>query len=324
MPAGLKKLWLWSKANMPDSEQIRQIVEAVTREVLLALAEDEHRQQHPEAHQCSQECAEGICVKTCFDRVGQVISAGAQRLTSTLGGIPNDLGMAHMIDHTLLKPDATPDQIAQLSYEARKYGFASVCINPAHVKLAADLLRGTDVKVCTVIGFPLGASAPDVKVYETETALRDGATEIDMVINIGALKGRDHTWVAKDIAGVVRAAHAAGALVKVIIETALLTDEEKVTACLLAKEAGADYVKTSTGFSGGGATVEDVALMRRVVGPEMGVKASGGVKDFEDARHMVEAGATRIGASAGVKILQGEREKAPALFERAARAAAAY
>jgi deoxyribose-phosphate aldolase len=215
-----------------------------------------------------------------------------------------------MIDHTLLKPDATPDQIAQLCYEARTYGFASVCVNPGYVKLCADLLKGTDVKVCTVIGFPLGASAPDVKAFETETALRDGATEIDMVINIGALKGRDYTLVARDIAGVVKLAHADGALVKVIIETALLSEEEKVTACLLAKEAGADYVKTSTGFSGGGATVADIALMRRVVGPEMGVKASGGVKDYADARSMVEAGATRIGASAGVKIVAGEKEMA--------------
>jgi deoxyribose-phosphate aldolase len=172
------------------------------------------------------------------------------------------------------------------------------------------LLKGTDVKVCTVIGFPLGASAPDVKVFEAETALRDGATEIDMVINIGALKGRDYTLVARDIAGVVKLGHAAGALVKVIIETALLSEEEKVTACLLAKEAGADYVKTSTGFSGGGATVSDIALMRRVVGPEMGVKASGGVKDYADAKSLVEAGATRIGASAGVKIVAGEKEMA--------------
>jgi deoxyribose-phosphate aldolase len=214
-----------------------------------------------------------------------------------------------MIDHTLLKPDVTPDQIAQLCFEARKYGFASVCVNPGHVRLCADLLRGSDVKVCTVIGFPLGATSPEAKVYETETALRDGATEIDMVINIGALKGGDFTWVARDIRGVVETSHTAGAIVKVIIETALLTDEEKIKACLLAKEAGADFVKTSTGFSGGGATVEDIALMRRVVGPEMGVKASGGVHTFEEARSLVEAGATRIGASAGVKIVQGAKEE---------------
>jgi deoxyribose-phosphate aldolase len=216
-----------------------------------------------------------------------------------------------MIDHTLLKPDATPDQIAQLCYEARKYEFASVCVNPAHVKMCAELLRGSPVKVCTVIGFPLGASTPEVKVFETETALRDGATEIDMVINIGALKAQDHELVAKDINGVVRMSHAAGALVKVIIETALLTDEEKGVASLLAKEAGADFVKTSTGFSGGGATVDDIALMRRAIGPEMGIKASGGVKSYEDTQRMVVAGATRIGASAGVKIVQGERASFP-------------
>lgn len=287
---------------------VEEIVQIVTREVLIALNAEEQAVEHVHGDHCTVECAEGVCVKTCFDRVGNVISAGAERLTSSLGGIPDDPSVARMIDHTLLKPDATPDQIAQLCFEARKYSFASVCVNPTHVKLCADLLKGTEVKVCTVIGFPLGASAPDVKAFETETALRDGATEIDMVINIGALKGRDYDHVAKDIAGVVRVAHAAGALVKVIIETSLLNKEEKVAASLLSKEAGADFVKTSTGFAGGGATEEDVALMRSVVGPDMGVKASGGVSDFDDARHMVEAGATRIGASAGVKIVAGEQE----------------
>jgi deoxyribose-phosphate aldolase len=306
-----------------NPDEIRQIVEIVTREVILALAENETTQENNE-HQCTQECADGICVKTCYDRVGHVVSAGAERLTSSLGGIPVDLGVAHMIDHTLLKPDATPDQIAQLCFEARKYNFASVCVNPGHVELCADLLRGTPVKVCTVIGFPLGASAPEVKAFEAETALKDGATEIDMVINIGALKGKDHTLVAQDITGVVRVAHAAGALVKVIIETALLNDEEKVTACLLAKEAGADFVKTSTGFSGGGATVEDISLMRRVVGPEMGVKASGGVGDYDDAREMMDAGATRIGASAGVKIVAGEQEFSTPIAQPQLASAEAY
>ena len=187
-----------------------------------------------------------------------------------------------------------------------------MCINPGHVKLCADLLRGSNVKVCTVIGFPLGATSPEAKVYETETALRDGATEIDMVINIGALKGGDHSWVARDIRGVAQTCHNAGAILKVIIETSLLTDEEKVTACLLSKQAGADFVKTSTGFAGGGATVQDVALMRRVVGPEMGVKASGGVHNFEEAKSMIEAGATRIGASAGVKIVGGQTKETKA------------
>ena len=289
-----------------DPKNIEQIVQVVTREVLQALAE-QGKQAAPAGQHLERECAEGICVETAFDNVGHVINAGAERLTSTLGGIPTDLNLASMIDHTLLKPDATPDQIAQLCFEARKYGFASVCVNPGHVKLCADLLRGSNVKVCTVIGFPLGATSPETKVYETETALRDGATEIDMVINIGALKGGDYTWVARDIRGVVETAHAAGEIVKVIIETSLLNEEEKVKACLLAKEADADFVKTSTGFAGGGATVEDVALMRRVVGPDMGVKASGGVHTFEEAKSLVEAGATRIGASAGVKIVQGEK-----------------
>ncbi len=285
---------------------VEKLVEIVTREVLVALSEQEHREEHGE--HCHEECAEGICVHTCFDNVGQVIKVGAERLTSTLGGIPQDPSLGHMIDHTMLKPDATADQIAQLCFEARKFEFASVCVNPGHVKLCADLLKGTQVEVCTVIGFPLGASSPQVKAFETETALRDGATEIDMVINIGALKAKDLELVLRDIQGVVATAHAAGALVKVIIETSLLQDEEKVTACLLSKEAGADFVKTSTGFAGGGATVEDIALMRRVVGPEMGVKASGGVRDYLGAQSMVDAGATRIGASAGVKIVQGEQE----------------
>jgi len=284
---------------------VEKIVEVVTREVLLAIAEAGYKDQYENGEYCTEECAEGICVHTCFDRVGQVVSAGATRLTSSLGGIP-DPQVAYMIDHTLLKPDATADQIAQLCFEARKFNFASVCVNPTHVELCADLLKGTDVKVCTVIGFPLGATDPKVKAFETEEAIRDGATEIDMVLNIGALKANDLKLVADDIRGVVQVGHAAGAIVKVIIETALLTDEEKVTASLLAKEAGADFVKTSTGFAGGGATVEDVSLMRRVVGAEMGIKASGGVSSYEDAQQMVAAGATRIGASAGVKIVQGE------------------
>jgi deoxyribose-phosphate aldolase len=292
-----------------DLSKVEQIVQVVTREVLIALSEQEQHGALPEGEYCSEECAEGICVQTCFDQVGRVVSAGATRISSTLGSVPDDPSVGRYIDHTLLKPDATSDQIAQLCYEARKYEFASVCVNPTHVKLCSDLLNGSPVKVCTVIGFPLGASSPEVKTFETETALQDGASEIDMVINIGALKAKDYDLVAQDINGVVRMAHGSGAIVKVIIETALLGDDEKVTACLLSKEAGADYVKTSTGFSGGGATIEDIALMRKVVGPEMGVKASGGVKTLEDAQNMVLAGATRIGASAGVKIVQGEREK---------------
>ncbi len=290
------------------TQQVKHLVEVIAREVLIAINEQDYRSTQSAGEYCTSECAEGMCVDTCFNKVGEVVSAGASRLTSQLGNIPEDPDIAGMIDHTLLKPDATADQIAQLCYEARKFGFASVCINPTHVKLCAELLQGAQVKVCTVIGFPLGASSPEVKAFEAQTALKDGATEIDMVLNIGALKAGDLTLVARDIHEVVKVGHGAGAIVKVIIETSLLNDEEKVTACLLAKEAGADFVKTSTGFSGGGATVEDINLMRRVVGPEMGVKASGGVRDFEDAQNMVKAGATRLGASAGVKIVQGQLE----------------
>ncbi|MCX6026742.1 MAG: deoxyribose-phosphate aldolase, partial [Chloroflexi bacterium] len=207
--------------------------------------------------------------------------------------------------HTLLKPDATQDQIAQLCFEARKYGFASVCVNSAHVKLCADLLKGSGVAVCTTIGFPLGATPTDVKVFEAQQAIRDGACELDMVINVGALKSRDYELVRGDIAAVARACHAGNAILKVIIEAALLTDEEKVIACQLAKVAGADFVKTSTGFGPSGATPEDVALMRRVVGPSMGVKAAGGIRTYADAQKMIAAGASRIGASASVKIIQG-------------------
>lgn len=298
----------------PDLKTAEQLIEIITREVLVAMAEQKERAALPEGYQCQLNCAEGLCVKTCFDRAGYVVSAGADRISSTLGGAPSDQNLAGLIDHTLLKPDATPDQIAQLCFEARKYGFASVCINPAWVPLCAQLLQGSPVKVCTVIGFPLGASAPEVKAFEAQNAIEQGATEIDMVINIGALKARDLELVAKDIRGVVNVVHARSLLIKVIIETVLLTDEEKTIACLLAKEAGADFVKTSTGFAGGGATVHDVALMRRVVGPEMGVKASGGVRTYEDAASMIKAGATRIGASAGVKIIQGPSspEKQPA------------
>ncbi|MEW8979166.1 MAG: deoxyribose-phosphate aldolase [Symbiobacterium sp.] len=212
--------------------------------------------------------------------------------------------LAKMIDHTLLKPDATEAQIRQLCAEGREYGFMSVCVNPYWVPFCAELLKGTDVKVCTTIGFPLGANRSEIKAVEAEDAVARGAREVDMVINVGALKSGRLDVVRNDIRAVVEAV-AGEALVKVILETGLLTDEEKVTACRLAQEAGADFVKTSTGFGYGGATVADVALMRRTVGPEMGVKASGGVRDTATALAMIEAGATRIGASAGVAILAG-------------------
>lgn len=296
-----------------DIKKVETLVEIITREVLLSIAEQEERENMADGATCVVEIASGMKVKTCFDNAGHVVSAGAERLTSTIGVIPQDTSLAGMIDHTLLKPDVTSDKIAQLCFEARKYHFASVCVNPTHVKLCADLLSGSDVKVCTVIGFPLGATSTEVKVFETQNALDNGATEIDMVLNIGALKAGENELVARDIRGVVETSHKAGALTKVIIETALLNDEEKVVACLLAKEAGADYVKTSTGFSGGGATVHDIELMRRTVGPTIGVKASGGIHTHEEAEALVAAGATRIGASAGVKIIQaGAPESKPA------------
>src|SRR5512144_1554324 len=307
----------WSVMK-PDSKLVEQLVEIITREVLVAMAEEEQRATHPEAYQCKFDCSDQLCVRVCYDKMGNVVNAGAERLTSTLGVIPGDLGLAKMIDHTLLKPDATQQEIAQLCFEAKKYGFASVCVNPTWVSLCAQLLQGSQVKVCTVIGFPLGATSSESKAFETETAIRQGATEIDMVINIGALKARDLDTVARDIRGVVNTAHPRGAIVKVIIETVLLTDEEKTIASLISKEAGADFVKTSTGFAGGGATTHDVALMRKAVGPEMGVKASGGVRTFEDAENMIKAGATRIGASAGVKIIQGPSKQEPAKSETAA------
>ncbi|MCJ7782035.1 MAG: deoxyribose-phosphate aldolase [Acidimicrobiia bacterium] len=215
------------------------------------------------------------------------------------------LDMAKYIDHTLLKPDASAHEIDVLCDEAKEFGFASVCVNPTWVKRSADRLRGSDVKTCSVIGFPLGATTSEIKAMEARRALRDGAREVDMVINIGALKSGDFDLVRKDIEKVVDSAHEGGAIVKVILETSKLTDEEKVIASTLAKQAKADYVKTSTGFGGGGATVYDVALMRETVGPDMGVKASGGVHTAQEAEDMIAAGATRIGASAGVVIVGG-------------------
>ena len=209
-----------------------------------------------------------------------------------------------MIDHTLLKQDATKQQIEKLCAEAKEYVFASVCVNPTWVKTSAELLTGTPVKVCTVIGFPLGASTPETKAFETKDAIQNGAGEIDMVLNVGALKSEDLALVKRDIEAVVEAAKGK-AIVKVILETCLLTKEEIKVASQLSKEAGADFVKTSTGFSTGGATVEDVTLMREVVGADLGVKASGAVRSLEDVEKMIEAGATRIGASSGVQIMQG-------------------
>jgi deoxyribose-phosphate aldolase len=225
------------------------------------------------------------------------------------GGAP--AGVASLIDHTLLKPDAKRSDIEELCREAMQFKFATVCINPTWVALAARLLAGSGVRVCSVVGFPLGATTADVKGYETQRAIFDGSREIDMVINVGALKSGDLRSVERDIEAVVGPCRACHALSKVIIEAALLTDDEKITACTLAKAAGADYVKTSTGFGPGGATAADVALMRRIVGADMGVKAAGGVRDLEGMKAMIAAGASRVGASAGVKIVQQSREQQP-------------
>jgi deoxyribose-phosphate aldolase len=283
-----------------DDATIERIIEQITRQVLVLLddesfmAEENGNSQHIP-----------ISSANYTQHLNPVVKAGADRIASTLGILPDDERLAHMIDHTLLKPDASQDEIAQLCYEARKYNFASVCVNPAYVKLCSELLEGSHVVVCTVVGFPLGATPPEVKAFETQQAIREGASEVDMVINVGALKSKDYELVERDIASVANACHAGNAILKVIIEAALLTDEEKVAACQLAKVAGADFVKTSTGFGPGGATVEDVALMRRVVGPELGVKAAGGIHSYEEAQQMIAAGASRIGASASVKIIQG-------------------
>jgi deoxyribose-phosphate aldolase len=258
------------------------------------------------AHACTEAC--GFC-QSCSelnpDLVRSFINLGADRIMHRGGGesVPKDI--AKYIDHTLLRPDATFDQVTKLCNEARDFGFASVCVNPCYVRHCAGLLRGSSVKVCTVIGFPLGANVTETKALEARRAIREGATEIDMVINVGALKSGRDELVYRDIRAVVEAAVDGGAICKVILETSLLTDDEKTRACLAARRARADFVKTATGFGPGGATAADVALMSRAVsGTKMGVKASGGIRNLEDAQQMIRAGATRIGASAGVRIVK--------------------
>lgn len=244
------------------------------------------------------------CVQTCAKKTKDIVAAGASRISASEKLTRIDPAIASMIDHTMLKPEATEAEIRKLCAEARKYSFASVCVNPYWVPVVAAELTGSPVKVCTVIGFPLGANATEIKRAETESAIRAGAREIDMVINVGALKGGDHDTVKRDIQAVVEVSHRGGAIVKVILETALLDDNQKAIACTLAKLAGADFVKTSTGFSKSGATAHDVALMRNAVGPGLGVKASGGIRTLDDFRAMEAAGASRIGASASVKIVE--------------------
>jgi deoxyribose-phosphate aldolase len=279
------------------------LVEQITREVVavLRMQQDGSVCTLALGGTCSS-CM--LCVEKRPGLVQRFVDAGVVRLGAAPGLRKVPTGVAQYIDHTLLKPDATAEQISRLCSEAGEHHFAAVCVNPCNIRQCAELLRGTSVVVCSVVGFPLGATMPEVKAYEAEHVIWDGATEVDMVINIGALKGGDYALVQRDIEAVVHVAHRSRALTKVIIEAALLTDDEKVKACTLAKAAQADYVKTSTGFGPGGATLHDVELMRRTVGPDMGVKAAGGIRDYETAKEMIAAGATRIGASAGVKILQ--------------------
>ena len=283
-----------------QSHDVQRLIEIIVEELAAAGA-------RPVPDRCA---CHSVLYECCPDRLRGVVDAGATRLgLHAAGGAAGNV--ASMIDHTLLRPDVTRRDIETLCREAVEYGFATVCVNPTWVALCAHALRGSTAKVTSVVGFPLGATTPDVKHYETRRAIFDGAREIDMVINVGALKCGDLRLVERDVEAVTVPCREAGAVSKVIIEAALLTDEEKVTACTLAKAAGADYVKTSTGFGPGGATVADVALMRRVVGEEMGVKAAGGVRDLEGLKAMVAAGATRIGASAGVRIVQESKGQKP-------------
>jgi deoxyribose-phosphate aldolase len=303
--------------SIVSSVDLARLVDLITAEVLASLGQGDAR-GHGHGHGLGEhpaQCAcHGVIYECCPARVRGLLDAGATRLgLHAAGGRPGDV--AALIDHTLLKPEATRAEIETLCREAAEFRFATVCINPTWVSLAARLLRGAGVGVCTVVGFPLGATTADVKQYETRRVIFDGATEVDMVINIGALKSGDVRTVERDIEAVASTCRDANVLSKVIIEAALLTDEEKVIASTHAKAAGADYVKTSTGFAKSGATPDDVALMRRVVGPEMGVKAAGGVRDYEQLKAMQAAGATRVGASAGVKIVQqarGEQRSFPA------------
>jgi len=288
---------------MDDAETMdrERLIEAVTKQVLAALTGKGEGD-------CCAECV-GNCVASCSEKVRTLVAAGAERLSYGGNGAEVPADLAQYIDHTLLRPDATPREVDQLCDEARQYRFAAVCVNPTWVRRATARLQGSGVAVASVVGFPLGASTPEIKAAETRRALRDGAREIDMVINVGALKGGDFDLVRRDIAGVSDACREVGALNKVIIEAALLSDEEKVIASRLAQQARAHYVKTSTGFAASGATVFDVALMRETVGPKMGIKAAGGIRSADEARQMLAAGATRIGASAGVAMVTGQGGK---------------
>ena len=285
-------------STRPTPEQLTRILLEVGRQVL------EHGVGAAPTAGGPWACT-NLSVQVCPESLGAVIDAGACRVGLCGPDAGQALGtpLAKTIDHTLLKPDATAEQIDALCAEAAEHHFASVCVNGLWVRRAAERLADSDVAVCTVVGFPLGACAPEVKAFEARRAIEDGACEVDMVLAVGAIKSGEDAFCEADIRGVAEVCRALGAKLKVILETCLLTDDEKVRACRAAKRAGADFVKTSTGFSSGGATTEDVALMRRTVGPLMGVKASGGVRDADGAKRMLDAGATRIGASASVAIV---------------------
>jgi deoxyribose-phosphate aldolase len=308
-----------------DQQQLDKVIQAITEEILGYLGTEKCTDL------CGLEIDEFVCpgcdqrcAERCARKTRKVVEAGAARISAGSEVGPIEADIARLIDHTLLKPDATREEIRKICLEALKFGFASVCVNPWNVSQVAELLRGSEVRVCTVIGFPLGATFPQVKQFEAEEAIKLGAQEIDMVINVGALKSGLTDAVEADIRGVAAASHRGGAICKVILETSLLTTEEKVRGSLAAKNACADFVKTSTGFSTGGATAEDVRLMRAVVGDGLGVKASGGVRSLEDVQKMVEAGATRIGASASVKILEQARAATPAEVASSAAPSGSY
>jgi len=290
-----------------DAAQLQQLVAAISEEILSRGGITAMTQTRSEGlnipdvvcPDCCQRCAQ-----FCHKKTQEIIAAGADRISASEHLTKIDPKIASLIDHTLLKPEATATDIRKVCAEAKKYNFASVCVNPYWTPLVAAELAGSPVKVCTVVGFPLGANSSAIKRAEAEAAVRAGAHEIDMVLNVGALRGGDFEAVKADIQAVAEASHQGGAILKVILETALLDDTQKAIACTLAKMAGADFVKTSTGFGPGGATAHDIALMRLVVGPDMGVKASGGIRTLEDVRTMASAGASRIGASASVKIIE--------------------
>ncbi len=290
----------WASTNALDTLGLNSLIEKITDQVL-SQRSGSGGAPYPCGWECSG-CGERNA-ENCSAGAAGVVAAGADRISCCPSVALRSHEVAALIDHTLLKPEATRDDIRALCREAREHGFASVCVNPYWVPLAAAELAGTSVKVCTVAGFPLGAATSAIKCAETEAALRDGAREIDMVINVGALRSGDLHVVDHEIRAVADACHRAGAIVKTILETALLDERQKIVASAVAKMAGADFVKTSTGFASGGATAEDVALMRQVVGPGTGVKAAGGIRTIEDLRRMVAAGASRIGASASVKII---------------------